>query len=83
MVTPGGMTSRLDRLAAAGYLVREPDPKDRRGSLVSLTRSGRAVVDRALEDLVAAENAMFGVLTEADRRRVDRILDTLLTHADP
>jgi DNA-binding MarR family transcriptional regulator len=82
MVTPGGMTSRLDRLAGAGYLVREPDPKDRRGSLVSLTRSGRAVVDRALEDLVAAENELFGALGDADRTRVDRILDTLLEHVD-
>lgn len=82
MVTPGGMTSRLDRLEAAGLLVREVDPSDRRASLVSLTRAGRRVADHALEDLVAAENELFSVLTEAERDRVDRILDKLTAHLD-
>lgn len=82
MVTPGGMTSRLDRLEAAGYVVREVDPSDRRASLVSLTRAGRTLADRALEDLVAAENDLFSALTDAERDRVDRILDKITAHLD-
>ena len=37
MLSSGGMTKRLDRLAAAGLVERRPDPNDRRGILV---RSG-------------------------------------------
>ncbi len=82
MVSPAGMTNRLNRLEAAGLISRRPDPDDRRGSLVSLTPEGWAVADRAVEDLVAAENEMFAVLSDADRRRFDRTLDTLIARRD-
>ena len=59
MISPAGMTGRLDRLEAAGLIVRRPDPDDRRGSLVELTAEGHATADRAIEDLVAAENELF------------------------
>ena len=32
MISPAGMTNRLNRLEAAGLIVRRPDPDDRRGS---------------------------------------------------
>ena len=38
--TSGGMTLTLDRLEAAGWLERAPDPSDRRKVSVSLTSSG-------------------------------------------
>lgn len=82
MVTPGGMTSRLDRLEAAGFVVREADPADRRGSRVSLTREGREVADRALEDLVAVANGIFAALTDRERAQIDRILGKLTAHLD-
>jgi DNA-binding MarR family transcriptional regulator len=78
MVSPGGMTNRLDRLERMGMIVRRADPDDRRGSLVTLTAKGRTTTDRAVESLVAAENAMFSALSAADRRHFDRILDKLL-----
>src|ERR1700753_2159410 len=45
LVTSGTMTNRIDRLAAAGLVSREPDPRDRRGVLVTLSERGRDVVD--------------------------------------
>jgi DNA-binding MarR family transcriptional regulator len=78
MISPAGMTNRLDRLEAAGLIVRRPDPDDRRGSLVALTANGSTTADRAIEDLVAAENHLFDELSTADRQRLDRILDTLI-----
>ena len=33
MLSSGGMTKRLDRLAEAGLVERRPDPADRRGTL--------------------------------------------------
>lgn len=77
MVSPAGMTNRLNRLEAAGLIERRQDPTDRRGSLVGLTPEGRRVADRAVEDLVAAENAIFAILSKAEHERLDRTLDKL------
>src|SRR3954464_785682 len=45
MLTSSGTTKRLDRLEQAGLIAREPDPGDRRGTLISLTAAGRARID--------------------------------------
>ena len=47
MLTSGGMTSRLDRLTALGFISRKADPDDRRGVVVNLTVKGRRVIDSA------------------------------------
>src|SRR5688572_27524247 len=53
MLSPAGMTNRVDRLEAAGLVDRRPDPADRRSSWVVLTRAGRTLVDAAVTDHVA------------------------------
>ncbi len=78
MISPAGMTNRLNRLEAAGLIVRRPDPDDRRGSLVELTPNGHTVADRAVEDLVTAENEFFAELSASERQRLDRLLDKLI-----
>jgi len=78
MISPAGMTNRLNRLEAAGLIVRRPDPEDRRGSRVQLTPEGIATADRAVEDLVAAENELFRELSVTERQRLDRVLDKLI-----
>jgi DNA-binding MarR family transcriptional regulator len=82
MISPAGMTNRLDRLEAAGFIERRPDPADRRGSLVELTASGRVTADRAVEDLVTAENELLRELSAIERQRLDRILDKLIDRID-
>jgi DNA-binding MarR family transcriptional regulator len=82
MVSPAGMTNRLDRLERSGLVDRRPDPDDRRGSLVTLTARGTAVIDRAIESLVAAEAALVADVSEAERHRFDRTLDKLLARFD-
>ena len=82
MVSPGGMTNRLDRLERAGLISRAPDPADRRGSLVTLTAAGHEVADRTVEDLVAAEDALAADLSRAELDRFDKTLDKLLVKLD-
>jgi DNA-binding MarR family transcriptional regulator len=78
LLSSGGMTKRLDRLVEAGLIQRRPDPADRRGVLVGLTRRGRAVVDEALGPHVANEERLLRSLSRADRRALDDVLRTLL-----
>ena len=78
LVTSGTMTNRVDRLAARGYVERLPDPADRRGVLVRLTPDGKAAVDGAFEELLAAEQALLADLPDADRDHLARLLRTLL-----
>jgi DNA-binding MarR family transcriptional regulator len=82
MISPAGMTNRLDRLEGAGLIVRRPDPTDRRGSLVELTARGHTAADRAVETLVAAENELFRDLSATERQRLDRTLDKLINRLE-
>lgn len=78
MITSGGMTGRVDRLAAAGFVVREQDPRDRRSVRVRLTEDGLATVDEALVDHLAAEEELLTPLTPAERTRLAALLRKLL-----
>ena len=78
LLSSSGMTKRLDRIEEAGLIERRPDPNDRRGTLVRLTRRGKNVIDRAVETHVSNEERLLGVLTAADRRTLDRVLKSLL-----
>jgi DNA-binding MarR family transcriptional regulator len=79
LISSGGITKRLDRLEEAGLVERRPDPEDRRGTRVRLTRRGRAVIDRAIEVHVANEGRLLGPLSAADRRALDDLLRSLLS----
>ncbi len=48
MLTSGAMTHRLDRLETSELIERRPDPEDRRGVRVHLTKAGRELVDQAI-----------------------------------
>ena len=82
LVTSGTMTNRIDRLAQAGLVRREPDPRDRRGVLVTLSERGREVVDAALTDLLDREQALLAGLAEEQRRVLADLLRTLLVPFD-
>jgi DNA-binding MarR family transcriptional regulator len=47
MLSSGGMTARLDKLAEAGLVYRKADTDDRRVVVVELTAKGRRVIDAA------------------------------------
>jgi DNA-binding MarR family transcriptional regulator len=78
MLSSGGMTKRLDRMAEAGLVKRRADPADRRGTLVRLTRRGRSTIDKAVAAHLANEDRLLRSLSAADRRALDQLLRTLL-----
>jgi DNA-binding MarR family transcriptional regulator len=82
LVTSGTMTNRIDGLAEAGLVRREPDPRDRRGVLVTLTDRGRARVDAAFTDLLDREQALLAGLPDDQRQLLAGLLRTLLAPFD-
>jgi len=82
MLSSGGMTKRIDRLVEAGLVERGPDPGDRRGTLVGLTRRGKGIMDTAVDAHVAGEERLLGALTRSERRTLDALLRKFLAHLE-
>jgi DNA-binding MarR family transcriptional regulator len=85
MLSSGGTTKRLDRLEAAELVTRTPDPKDRRGVLISLTPKGLQVAKEALRalTLMEAELVTDALGSKKQREAVAAGLRRLLLAQDP
>lgn len=77
-LTSGTVSVRVDRLVAAGHARRATDPRDRRGSLVSLTPAGREAFEAAAPDHLTNEHRMLEGLSTAERAQLEALLRTLL-----
>ena len=79
MVTSGGLTNRIDRLEAAGWIVRAPNPADRRGVFLELTPSGRDLVDRVTAAYLENQRELLReALTDEERTKLAPLLRKLL-----
>ncbi|MGE3143629.1 MAG: MarR family winged helix-turn-helix transcriptional regulator, partial [Hyphomonadaceae bacterium] len=76
-MTRGAITKLADRLIAKGLLARAADARDGRAQTLALTAKGAAFVPRlaALADQNEAE--CFAMLSEAERRTLERLLRKL------
>ena len=72
-VHPTSVTSIIDRLELAGLVVRRRHPEDGRAVLAEITEAGRALVEAATSDLVAAEFGLAGV-SEEDLSAISALL---------
>jgi DNA-binding MarR family transcriptional regulator len=73
MVHPTSVTNAIDRLVAAGYVDRRPNPDDGRGVLAGITEKGRAVVEVATRALTALDFGL-GDLPDAELETLFAIL---------
>ena len=78
MVTSGAVTKRVDRLAAAGLVTRLVSRTDGRGRHIRLTRRGRTLVDRLVEEHLANEERLLAMLSARQRDQLAGILRTML-----
>lgn len=77
LVKSGTMTERVDRLEQRGFVKRTRSTRDRRSVSVELTTAGRALVEAAAADLVAAQAQLLEGLAEPDRQALARLLAIL------
>jgi DNA-binding MarR family transcriptional regulator len=83
-MTPQSMAEIVDELVEMGYVVRHPDPADRRAKLVVLTRRGRACVAAGRETIDGIEERVTAILGERGHRDLRRLLTRLLdAETDP
>ena len=61
-VTRGAMTNTLKKLEARGAITIDSDPEDGRGKIVSITRSGLALRNRAIKSAMAELEPLAGIL---------------------
>ena len=82
LVTSGTITNRLDRLEELMLITRSPDPKDGRGSLVTLTALGMKKVDEALDQLLMNERLWLDRLSSKERDQLADLLSKLAGQFD-
>ena len=77
-LSTGAMTNRLDKLEERGFIRRMPDPDDRRGVLVELTKAGEQAWEQALGAQAVKESLIAGALTKAEQRQLNELLRRLM-----
>lgn len=82
MVTTGGLTKRVDRLAARGLVDRRIEPGDGRRRMVRLTPEGLALIDDAITQHLANEHRLLDELGTDDARALEPILTRWLRILD-
>ena len=78
LVTSGAITKQVDRLAAGGYVARQPGPAKSGGYLIHLTAKGFKIADDALTSLVHSSVMSINALTSAERDQVCTLLEKML-----
>ena len=73
------MVALVDELEANGWVMRRPQPGDRRKNAVTLTRKGRDVMRRGGHILDDCERRFLAALSEADAGRLKNALDAVIT----
>jgi DNA-binding MarR family transcriptional regulator len=78
LISSGAMTNRLERLTAAGYVRRVPDPIDGRSVLVALTPKGRRLIDRIVTRHYETERQLLASLSAEQQQQLADVLRRLL-----
>ncbi|MFE6407187.1 MarR family winged helix-turn-helix transcriptional regulator [Streptomyces sp. NPDC057837] len=71
---PKDLVGILNDLQAAGLVVREPDPRDRRKNAVSLTERGTRLLKRCEKAARAANDELLAPLSAAEREQFTGML---------
>jgi DNA-binding MarR family transcriptional regulator len=80
MLSSGAITNRIDRLETLGFVIRKHDPNDRRGYLISLSQTGKELIDQAIEARFDEAQASTSNLKKREFEQLASILKTMMLH---
>lgn len=81
-LTPGTVSVRVSRLVKDGLVERLPDPQNRRGVVVAMTRRGETVFDGAVDEYLAEERRLLAALDAGEQEMLAGFLRRLLQSAE-
>src|ERR1700681_730251 len=73
-LTPGSISTAVDRLFDKGLVSREENPEDRRIRVVALTESGKALIRPIYRRHVEDIRRVFADFTPSDIRQLERLM---------
>jgi DNA-binding MarR family transcriptional regulator len=80
-MTPQAMGELVDELEGLGYVLRRPDPTDRRAKLITLTEAGRQCVSAGINTIGDIERRIDDALGVRRHRDLRRMLLKLLAQS--
>jgi DNA-binding MarR family transcriptional regulator len=83
MVTSGTMTNRIDQLVKVALVERIANPNDGRGFIISLTKTGLAVIDDAVTAHVDTQTKLTSGLTTDEQQALNLLLSKFLATLEP
>ena len=82
-ITPGAMTSCLDKLEARGLVRRVPDEEDRRVLQIELTEEGVRIWTEAVAVQAEKERLIAAALDAREQEQLNELLRSELSRAEP
>lgn len=73
-VTPRNVTTLIDALERAGFVLRSAHPTDRRATMLSLSETGTAEVARLQNDMTELADMLFANVSPAELEIVSRVI---------
>lgn len=77
-VNQSSASELISKLAEAGYIRREPDPDDKRATLIFLTEKGKERALQVQEERKSLYGGIFDALSEKEKQTLSDLLDKLL-----
>jgi DNA-binding MarR family transcriptional regulator len=77
-MSPQAMGELVDELEEMKYVVRRPDPTDRRAKLITLTRKGHACIAAGSATIDGIEQRLSDLLGERGHRQLRSLLTKVL-----
>jgi DNA-binding MarR family transcriptional regulator len=81
-MSPQAMGELVDELEQLDYVVRRPDPTDRRAKLITLTEKGQACIAAGIATINGIEEQLTDRLGERGHRQLRNLLTKLLDDGD-
>jgi MarR family transcriptional regulator, transcriptional regulator for hemolysin len=76
------MVETLARMERDGIVRREPDPNDRRGIRITITRQSRARLPKGRAALMHTESELMAGFTDAERAQLRELLKRVVKNAE-
>lgn len=78
LISSGGLSNRINRLEEKKYIVRMPDPSDRRGVIVKITPEGRRLTLDVVVTHVGIEKDLIQGLSDEEKEQLAGLLKKLI-----